>query len=191
MNWAPDFTPRVIYHYTSAGLPHTWTYRVARDTPAGTAASTVFLAARGLILALESLLPDDFSLTSAFFIAQDTNIAIPISPTPVLPTGLVAVAALSTMDKATALTFPAKSNLGLRHSISVFGVQLTPDSTTVSGQTYGRILAADAATVADAVASLNTSGLVANDNAAVTWYDYCTNKVNDHWWKEARKSGGL
>lgn len=190
-NWAPDYTPRVIYHYTSAGVPHTWTFRVPRDTPAGTAASMAFGAADGLVGALASLLPDDFSVTAAFYIAQDTNVTIPITPPPVIGTGAVAVAALSTQDKATSLTFPGKSNLGLRHSISVFGIQLTPDSTTVSGQTYGRILAADAATVANAVAALQSSDLVANDNAGVSWYSYCTNKVNDHWWKEARKTGGL
>lgn len=191
-NWAPDYTPRGIIHYTSAGVPHTFTGRSARGTPSATVVGEVFQAFDDLVTALTTILCDDFAITAMFYIAEDTNIQIPVTPAPVLTTGgAVPIANMSTMDKATQLVFPGKSNGGLKARVSILGMNLTMDNTTETGQTHGRITAAESALVADAVAALQDSNLVANDNFPVSWYEYATNKVNDYWWKQARKTGGL
>lgn len=190
-NWAPDYTPRVIIHYTTAGISHTFTGRVARGTADGAAVAAVVSAFGGLCGALIPVLPDDFTITQVFLIHQDSNITIPVTPAPAIATGASPANGFSTQDKATQLTFPGKSNAGLKHHVSIIGLQFNPDTTTVSGQTYGRITSAESTPVNNAVTALNASALVANDGQEVAWYAYATNKVNDYWWRQARKTGGL
>lgn len=191
-NWAPDYTPRLIVHYTSAGLPHTWTLRANRGSTAGSSAVSMLASMSSVVTALSSLLCNDLAVTSAFWIDQDTDIQIPIPGAALTSTGTNAISGFTTADKATELRFPGKSLGGLVHHISFFGIQLTMDSNAVDGERYGRMTAAQYATIAAAVAAFAGSrDFVANDNRAVVWYDYATNKVNDYWWKQARKTGGL
>lgn len=190
-NWAPDFTQRVLIHYTSAGVPHTQTIRYARGTAAGLAVADAITTFQGEADALDTILCDDFSITAIDFIDEDENVSVPVSgPFPGVA-GAVPIGGFSTQDKATFLRFPGKSNGGLKTSLTIFGVNLSMDSTVITGQTYGRILAADSAPVADVITALTRSTLVANDNRPVTWYQYCTCKVSSYWWRQARKTGGL
>ena len=190
-DWAPDYTPRAVLKYRSAGLGHSWTLRFARGTDLGDveADSAAYMAA--FITALETVLPTDFAITEAFTIDQDSNIQIPFGTNPVLPTGDVDYTTMSNEDKARSLGFAGKSTLGLPGRLFIFGIAINPDTTSPGGINYGLMTAAEYPIIEDAVAALNAAPFVANDGAQIIYYQRATHKVNDYWWKQARKNGGL
>lgn len=190
-NWAPDYTPRCVIKYRSAGLPHTWTTRAARGTASGSLVPNSLATLDAIVAAMDSILCDDFAVESVFFIEQDTDLQIPFAFSPLTNTGTVAISAFSSMDKATEIRFPGKSLGGLVTHLSIFGAQLSMDSTTGQAQSWGLLPASVSAEAAGAIAALQGSDFYANDNRLTVWYNYATCSVNDHWWKEARKSGGL
>lgn len=190
-NWAPDYTPRAILKYRSAGLAHSWTFRFARGTTQAAVEANAEAIATDIAVGLETVLPSDFAITEAFYIAQDSNISIPFSAPVVVPDGAVDYTTMSTEDKARALGFAGKSTLGLPGRLFVFGIAINPDTTSPGGLSYGLMTSAEYPIIANTVAALNGSVLVGNDGAAMNFYQRATHKVNDYWWKVARRSGGF
>lgn len=190
-NWAPDYTPRAIVKYRSAGLAHSWTLRYARGTTqlVVETASANFLA--DFVEALESVLPSDFAVTEAFTIAQDANIQIPFTTGLTVPAGDVDYVTMSTEDKARSFGFAGKSSLGLPGRLFIFGIAINPDTTSSDGISYGLLTSAGYPIIQNAVSALNAAPLVGNDGAAMSFYQRATHKVNDYWWQQARKNGGL
>ena len=190
-NWAPDYTPRAILKYRSAGLGHSWTLRFARGTDLGDVQADAASWMADFVTALESVLPTDFAVTEAFTIAQDTNIQIPFDNPVVVPDGAVDFTTMSNEDKARSLGFAGKSTLGLPGRLYIFGIAINPDTTSPGGINHGLLTAAEYLIIEDAVAALNNAPFVANDGAQIIFYQRATHKVNDYWWKQARKNGGL
>lgn len=190
-NWAPDFTPRAIVKYRSAGLAHSWTLRFARGTPTLNVETAAANVLADLVEALESVLPSDFAVTEAFTIAEDANIQIPFTTGLTVAQGDVDFVTMSNEDKARSFGFAGKSSLGLPGRLFVFGIAINPDTTSPGGISYGLLTSAEYPIIQNAVSALNAAPLVANDGAPISFYQRATHKVNDYWWEQARKNGGL
>lgn len=189
--WAPTNTPRVVLKYISATIPHSWTIRAARGTSPAAAVAAAVAQMNAFTTALAVWLPDDLAVTEGFFIPQDDTVAVPITPPPSVGGGDVPFGDYSTVDKATELRFAGKSNGGTVTHLSVFGIAINMDVNNDLPPTYGLIPGALSAQVSAAVAALNAGDTVAIDNFTISWYNRATVKVNDYWWRQARKTGGL
>lgn len=186
MDFAPNWTPRMIYGYTSAGIAHHVMVRVTRGTSLATANGSCNTVLQGVTTALANLLPTDFLWTDSQFIPEDSDVAAPGISLPANPTGLMDVADYSHNMRATETTFIGKGG-GSRVTLSIFGVFWVLSDPT-SPASNGKVNVTESTPVSNAIASLagsSTPKTIAD--APVTWAKYATVKVNDHWLKEVRK----
>lgn len=185
--FAPDFTPRYIAHYVSAGIPHRTQVRVQRGQFGGVIAADAEPVLASLVAALQALLPADFAWTSGETIDQDTSVSAP-STVPANPTGAVAVADMSPQDKISHITFVGRNGRSTTQ-LRIFGVQFTPDvapGVASSGSLF-RLNPGVVGDVDAAIAVLQGGSLVCNNNLPVTWSLYANLKVNDKWLRQVRK----
>lgn len=185
MDWAPDATPRYIAKYVSAALTHSIMLRGFRGESQNATVARATGALTAMFTAMEAVLPDDFQFIAASYIAQDSNVTVPVS-LPTQPTGAVAVASLSKQDKITSLTFAGKSDFGSKARLVAFGQNWTLDTNTGAPQEDFVLLASDASYLSTVINQLNAAGLAAIDNGVITWYPRATIKTNDHWLKKVR-----
>jgi len=183
-DFAPNFTARYRFRYSSLGKTHACTWRVSSSVtdPTGVAAKV------GLFLAdMEGSLWSDFTIIGADFAEADTDIFLP-APPPDSPTGAVDVSAAKVSDAAFALSFVGRSTGGGKARFFLYG---TNDVTLVR-DTKGndlKLLSTESVQIDDSIVRLNETSpaLVANDDNVVTWYEYVNMKYNDRWVRRLRR----
>lgn len=190
-DFAPDYTPRYIVEYVSAGLTHHMTVRGFRGESSTLTITRGFTGIGDVVAALQAFLPADFHFVSAEYIPQDTNVGSPTS-IPADPVGAVTVANMSNMEKATSVGFVGRSN-STPMRLFVFGFAYDPDDPepTTNPERDFRLQASEVAEVATAVAALNAAGYAATNNLPGAWKQYVNLKVNDHYLRLLRKLGSL
>lgn len=185
-SFAPSFTPRYGVRYRAGSLDHTVVVRGFR----GESENATVIRGSGVLFdlynALASVLADDFTWVSAFYIAQDTEVS-GISSTPSPVTGLVALSGLSTQDRISSLGFSGKAANGGKASLKLFGFNFSTDVAAGNEQTDFVLLATEGSHIANAIDALNNGGLATRSNGVAVWYNRTTIKVNDHWLKLARR----
>lgn len=190
-DFAPDFTPRYVAEYVSAGLTHHMMLRGFRGESSGTTTTRAINAMGDITVALQNFLPDDFHFVSAEYIAQDTNVGVPVAR-PGDPVGAITVANMSNLEKATSVGFVGRSG-STPARLFVFGFAYDPDDPepTVNPERDFRLQASEVAEVATAIAALNSWGPPAANNLPAAWKQYVNLKVNDHYLRLLRKLGSL
>jgi hypothetical protein len=187
-DFAPTATPRVVYHYTSAGLAHSITFRGFRDESQATSEARATSAIQAIATNLDFLLCEDLVVTQAFYIPQDSEVSV-LASIPTIDAGDVAIEDFSIQDKISSLGFAGKSNAptGSRANFKIFGVSTNPDVTPAVATSNFLITGLENADIAALVTALNGFNLPAIDNGQVRWYNRATLKVNDKWLKDARR----
>jgi len=183
-DFAPNYTARYRFRYSSLGKTHACTWRVASsvtDPTAVAAKVSLFLED------MEGSLWDDFTVIGADFAEADSDIFLP-APPPDQPTGAVDASAASVSDAAFAISFVGRSTLGGKARFFLYG---TNDVTLVR-DTKGndlKLLSTESVQISDAVVRLNETSpvLVANDDSPVVWYEYVNMKYNDRWVRRLRR----
>lgn len=184
---APDFTPRLVVKYQSAGLNHSNTFRVARGSATGPAIETMSNAAQALYNSLESLLPVGFNVTDQVYYNQDSNVGFPQGTAGfVQPTGAKLLADYTPMMRATETVFIGNGG-GAPYHIGVFGVFWDPSDVT-GPAANGRVGVGESTVIEDAYAALAANGGISSIvGVAIAWKTYATVKPNDYWVRQVRK----
>jgi hypothetical protein len=183
-DFAPNYTARYRFRYSSLGKTHACTWRVASSVTDPTSVA----AKVGLFLAdMEGSLWDDFTVIGADFALADSDIFLPAVP-PDQPAGAVGVGASNVSDAAFALSFVGRTTLGGKARFFLYGtndVELVRDT---KGNDL-KLLSSESTQISDAVVRLNETGpsLVGNDDAVAVWYEYVNMKYNDRWVRRLRR----
>lgn len=183
-DFAPNFTFRYRVKYSVGG--HTHRMQV-RGVPATTTAAlgSFATAIEDFLNALTANRYSDFVVLGADYALADSDVFLPcVAPAP--DAGTYTIAGRSASSNALALSFPGRSDVGLRAILFLYGTALLPG--VISEVSDFRITSAEDATIAAAIAVLAGSPpvLVANDGVHVNWYPYCNVKYNDYWVRKTR-----
>ncbi len=186
-DFAPNYTPRVVTKYLSAGLVHDALIRGPRGAVLADVVNGARATMTGLMTALHTLLPSDFAFISCKSCAKDEVIFNP-ELAPVAGTaGSIDPATLSHMSRACELNFNGRAS-STPWAMAIFGVFFSLDD-PASPASNGRIEPGESAVVTAAIAVLNANvGLAANNNLRPIINAYVNYKVNDHWLAIARKT---
>jgi hypothetical protein len=183
-DFAPNFTARYRFRYSSLGKTHTMTWRLA----SGTTDPTALIAKIGLFLGeFESNLYSDFTILSADFALADSDVFLPAG-LPSEPSGAVTASGAPASDAAVALSFIGRSIAGGRARMFLYGTAYPAAMRSSSGGDY-KFLSSEDADVSAGIVRLNETSpaIVANDNENVVWYEYVNVKANDKWVRKLRR----
>lgn len=182
--YAPHYTSRFKQRYSVQGDNHSITFRFPGPIT-GSGLTDAQNAFSSFLDAMASLLFDDWALGPASAADIDSNIFLPV-PAIGTPAGAVVTANRQPSERATALTFVARSAGGNPWKFSLFGVAVS-SSEDLGNEDYryrpGEITAIDNAV---AVLVANSSAFVGNDGGTLFWYPYVNYKDYDHWVKDVR-----
>lgn len=183
-DFAPNYTARYRYRYSSLGKTHSQTWRVI----AGTTDPAAVAAKVGLYLAdMAGDLYADFHIISAEFALADSDVFLP-APLPDEPTGAVSVGAGDAGFAAIAISFVGRTIAGGKARMFQYGTALGIPLHSASGADW-KYLSSEDEHISDAVVRLNETSpaIVGNDNEAVVWYEYVNVKPNDRWVRKLRR----
>jgi len=185
-DFAPSFTPRYIVTYRSARRVHNIMMRglITETESATVTRGQTYIHA--LFLSLAGKLPDDLTFISARYIPAGSEVSSPAG-TPEDVTGALDVDTFSKEDGARFLRFACKGNSGVKGNITVFGVQLSPDTVPDNIASDFVITASEDTDVAGAIAALQASGAPVINGSVATWYNQATTKAHDLYIKKIRK----
>lgn len=186
-DYAPNFTPRYLAHYKSAGFNHSIMYRAQRGHPKADVVSDGQLTIQAIMNVLADQLPTDFAYSSATYYEMDSDIGDSGVAVPAATTGLADLGDYSPMVRAASTTFKG-SAFGSKASFAVFGLLWDfADPTGVAGN--GRVESAEDPNIAGVLTVLDgaTNWRVISNAGTPRWYRFATVKVNDYWLKQARK----
>lgn len=188
-DFAPNATARYRLKYNVAGRVHTTGCRHTRGIDSGTLQAEGSAYIRSIFDALKSEMADDLAFISAEYALTDSDLFFPAT-VPAAVVGALSAADFSKQDGITHLTFSGRGAGGSRANVKIYGVQTDPDDPAGTEDTDFILLSAERATVANAVAALNTSPggrIVAIDNTVAVYHARATIKVNDFWLRQLRK----
>jgi hypothetical protein len=183
-DFAPNYTARYRFNYTSLGKSHSMTWRLASGVTDPASLATKI----GLMLDdLTTFIWDDFAITAASFAPADSDIFLPA----VMPTfggGSVAVATSVLSDSAGHISFVGRSALGGKARMFLYGTTIPSGVRTATIWDF-KVLSSEIAAISDAIVRLNETGpaIVANDDSIVSWYEYVNFKYNDRWVRRLRR----
>lgn len=183
-DFAPNFTARYQFHYTSLAKSHTMLWRVAAGVTDPSALATKI----GLFLDdLAGHLWDDFTVVSAQFAEADSDIFLP-APAPGFEGGTVSTVTADLSDAAGAISFVGRSITGGKARMFLYGTDIPAGLRTAFVHDF-RIQSTEVVNVANAIVRLNETSpaIVANDNGNAIWYEYVNYKANDRWVRKIRR----
>lgn len=182
-DFAPNFTPRYRVRYRSIGRTHRMQFRLERGV---TDPSTMAAKVGDFLSALEANLFTDWTVLSADFALEDTDIFLP-AVAPTNPAGAVSISGIQAQAGVCSISFPGRTINGLRAIVYVYGTNFFP-AITETITTDFRVLALEDVQISDAVSALNELSpvIVGNDATAAVFYPYANVKLNDHWVRKAR-----
>jgi hypothetical protein len=186
-DFAPNYTPRVVTKYLSAGLEHDALIRGPRGAVLADVVNGARATMTGLMTALHTLLPSDFAFISMKSCPKDDIIFSAETPPTNGTAGVIDPATMSHMNRACELNFNGRAS-STPWSMAIFGVFFSLDD-PASPASNGRIEPGESAAVTAALAVFAANvGLAANNNLRPIINTYVNYKVNDHWLAIARKS---
>lgn len=182
--YAPHYTSRFKQRYNVQGANHSITFRF----PGPVTGSGLIDAQNAFGSFFNEMIPilfNDWAFGQASAADIDTTVFLPI-PTVGSGSGTVAITNREAEEKATALTFVARSAGGNPWKFSLFGAAIS--GLEGAGGVNYRIQPGEVAEIDAAVAVLvaNASAFVGNDGGTLSWYPYVNYKDYDHWVKEVR-----
>lgn len=183
-DFAPNFTARYQFHYSSLGKSHTMLWRVGSEVTDPTDISEKV----GLVLEdLKGHLWADFTVSNATFAPADSDIFLP-APAPTFSGGTVSVGGSVPNDAAGAISFVGRSIAGGKARMFLYGTDFPSGLRTATEYDF-KITSAEVAAISAAIVRLNETApaLVANDNNVAIWYEYVNYKANDRWVRKMRR----
>jgi hypothetical protein len=188
-DYAPNYTARYRFHYSSGGFSHSMTVRLA----AGTDMSDVTGISTKMGAVLDTIadggLYTDWTILTAEAVGSDDDAFLPCAAPP-QPTGTSTLTGTQPSDFITSLCFPGRSVNGGRARLFLYGNTFGHTFRTGSAAFNDfRLLGSEFPAIGDFVAALNelSPALVANDNGTVIWYNYADVKINDRWVRRLRR----
>jgi hypothetical protein len=186
-DFAPNFTPRYVVEYVSAGLVHNVQLRGARSSVFTTFETEAAATLTALQTALHLLLPSDFAWIGAKGCPADGTFFSPVGLPAAGTAGVIDPADMSHMNRACELNFVGRAQ-STPWALAIFGYYLLLDD-PAGPASNGRVEPGESAAVTAAIAVLNANtGLAANNNIRPILQPYANYKVNDHWLRIARKT---
>ena len=188
-DFSPDYTPRYIVHYLSAGINHHFTLRGYRGESASATGGRARNALFDMLSPITNWLPADFAWLNAEYVPMDTNIGTPDS-IPATVTGGALLADFSKEVRIRTIGYVGRS-AATPMRLYVFGNQFDTDdpTTPVNPEQDFRVYATEVSQFATSIAGLNNAGLAANNNLPGAFYQYVNLKVNDYWLRKVRSGG--
>lgn len=184
-DFAPNWTARIRFRYSSQGATHSFTVRAPRGVTGGDYEAY----ANKMIVFLNAVRNarfNDWTLISVTACKEDDNVFLPQSYTTALEAGIGGGGdPTQGANVAQYMQFVGRSALGLKGSFYLFGVSFAHISAT--GKDY-RITATESAEVSAGIAALTDVPpvLVGNDGATMSWYPYVNLKEHDYWVHRSR-----
>ena len=185
-DFAPHYTARYIVRYSVQGNEHDMQFRWARGAPV--VISDMVNKVGGFLNAFRANRYDDWTVLGARFYAQDSLVSVPTTAPTVLAS-TVSTTGRPASAAAGAWQFLGRSQAGGKGGLWCYGTSMSVENTTGNlSATDFRLTAAEATTVADAIAALGTGNptLAGNDGNGLIWYNYVNLKYNDYWLHRVR-----
>lgn len=184
---ADNSTVVIRTKYRAAGHEHVVKMRYARGTPLEDARSNAHTCLAAIVEAFEAAgnLFDDFTWLTSDGREEDSEDWEPFTFLPVPSVGTVDPATVSPIRRVISTTFPCRGP-GRLGRVVLYGFNWgIDDDEAIAGD--GVVLGTELAAVGTAVTALNTAALVVINNAAATFYNKATIKVNDYWLRQVRR----
>lgn len=187
-DFAPNYTARYRWRYSSGGFTHSQTVRLV----SGTDMSDVTGVATKITAFLNTLtgaLFTDFTVLGAEAVGSDDDAFLPCAA-PEPDAGTDSTASTIPEDYITSLCFPGRSENGGRARLFLYGTGYRK-SMRAGGSIYDdfRITASEESFISDAISALSelSPSFVANDDGVIHWYPYVDVKTNDRWLRRLRR----
>lgn len=182
--YAPHYTARLRQKYSVQGSVHSINVRFPGPIT-GSGLTDAQNALFDFLSELQNILFDDWAIGQTSAADIDSTIFLPQTTVGTI-TGTVVTTSREEEEKATALTFVARSGSGNPMKLSVFGAAIS--GLESAGLVNYRFYNGENASIDAAVAVLNanSTALIGNDGQALTWYPYVNYKDYDHWVKKVR-----
>ncbi len=186
MDYAPNYTGRVLLSYSTAGRTHTTVHRFARggDVTAAAALASKLVA---FLNAIKTKRYNDWTVLNWAFCLSDSDVFLPL-------TGVAAPDAGSggTPDAGVkangsrAVSWIGRSSGGQKHKFFLYGYAVGVESG--DGVDF-KVTSAEDSVVAAGYTALSELAPAhrASDNLNVSWYNYVNVKHNDYWVKRIRR----
>lgn len=183
-DFAPNFTARYRFRYTSLSKSHSMLWRL--KSPVTDPAPLV----DKIGLFLEDLAPvlwNDFTITTAEFAPANSDVFVPAA-SPTFGGGDNVLTGSFPSDAATAISFVGRSLAGQKARMFLYGTNLAAVYRSTLGNDF-RITASESAAIAAAIVRLNETApvIAANDDNSTVWYEYVNVKPNDAWVRKLRR----
>lgn len=175
----PKLLPRVRLHYHTVYNAHVINFHIQNTSDPAIATSSATTVANGLKGLLRST-GEQFD--GAEFILAGTNVANPVTFTPVLGTNASAAIVGATMMQA---VFPGRTATGTRARLMMFCSFLGLEGNM-------KYELGESAAIDSVINFLRggTNPINAADGTSITWKTYGTVNPNRHWLRLSRKLGG-
>jgi hypothetical protein len=182
--YAPHYTSRFKQRYSVQGANHSITFRFPGPVT-GSGLTDAQNAFASFLNAIAPIMFTDWSMGAASAADIDSTVFLPV---PIISGsgGAVSISAREEEERATALTFVARTAGGNPWKFSFFGIAIS--GLESAGAVDYRIHPGEVTEIDDAVTVLvaNASAFVGNDGGTLFWYPYVNYKDYDHWVKEVR-----
>jgi hypothetical protein len=184
-DYAPNFTPRYVFNYTSAGAPHSMQVRVARGTVRADAAVTSKLAV--VLSSMSTALLIGFAVTSGTYYPEDGDIGFPVVLGDLIEVEGSSAVVPNATYRAVQLRFEGRGDQGGRTSLSVFGTVFVDLDGDPILRDF-RILSSENVPIASVITALSELApqFVAMGSTTTVWKSYANVKFNDAWVRKIR-----
>jgi len=185
-DFAPSFTARYKLRYSSLSHTHVEMWRIARGAGA-TGLSNMILKVAAFLNTVTAARYTDFTLLSATYAPEDSDIFLAAALPSGVSAGTVAVPANPLSQSTLSLSFVGRSLAGQKARMFLYGCDLSPEVASASLDNF-RVTSAENGAILNAIAVLNNGSpnIVASDGNNVTWYAYANTKYNDFWVRKSR-----
>lgn len=183
-DYAPNWTPRAKFKYSTLGEEHTITWRLARgaDIGDGSGIAGKFAA---FLNAMAPVIAEDFTILAVSIAETDSDIFLPAA-VPAWDGGGLDTSSAASSQAAYYAQFIGRTTTGGRAAFYLYGYGNNP--VTVASDRDFRVLATENTYVAAGLTALDelAPALAGNDGAAAVWYPYANVKYNDYWVHQLR-----
>jgi hypothetical protein len=175
-------TSRYFVKYFSAGRTHKASFRYTGGS--GLPTPLFIELVGGFFDSLHALISSDFVFVSASYIAEGTNIELPMDTPPAITPSTVA---LTLGDSPRYVSFVGRGPSGHKIRVYVFGISLDPgDSAQVATQDY-RVLPEEITSIGNALTALVILNPLTIGGDMPIWHQYANVGYNVHFQKKARR----
>lgn len=181
-DYAPNYTPRARIKYLAAGLNHSLTVRAPRGSSFADTQGRIGTLAT-MMTALSPLMADDFAVYAQEVALTDVDVFLPATSPATFPSGSVAIADYSTLQRITSTSWSGKNALG-QARFSIFGLFWDIE---VDIEAADFVMLGTETSVITTIANAASAAFCSNSGQLASFYPRATLKVNDYWVRQVRK----